>query len=643
MLRSGEARSFWTARTVPSTLYERAMRLSHGSIPVIAALALVAPGPSHAQSTADAPPASAQIVEEVRELQVAFEQYRESRIPLSPFERTGGCDEQIGRICIWFGGTNETDFPAEPVESGLARRDLIAALYEANDQVRDPWVVGHLVHYTAEDGSLREAESVARQCDLVEGWWCFALLGYVLHLEGEFVEAEAAFTAAVDAIPEGDEDLLERWTLPGSIVGGDGREIFEDAGPEERARLWDLFWRLSDPLYLTDGNDRLTEHFARLVEARNQEEAENPQGIPWGEDLTETLVRYGRNTGYSRVRPPQSGLSLSLEDRRTVVGHHDPASRGYLFPDNFLPSPSDVPPESWITAPRAARTWYAPPYAPDFRALETQVARFRRGDEMLVVGAYRPAPPSRDLFADLAPTARNERPDPFASRQPAQPPPERDALSALVDPLDGGPVETALFLVPLDGGEAHSVTGTEREGVLTMVAPPGRYVSSLEVFGEGAKRAWRARQGVAQGALVRGLVAVSDLLILSPDAGLPETLDDAVPLARPGIRIAPGERFTVVWEVYGLQVQEEVQVTLGFTSGRPGFLARVGEFLGILEPDRPVEVTFADAGPDVVQTVFRSVQLNLPQLDPGDYTLHLRLELPGREPALASRPIIVEP
>jgi hypothetical protein len=326
-----------------------------------------------------------------------------------------------------------------------------------------------------------------------------------------------------------------------------------------------------------------------------------------------------------------------------VAAHHDPASRGYLFPDEFLPSPSDVPPESWITAPRAARTWYAPPYAPDFRALETQVARFRRDEEMLIIGAYRPTPPARDLFANLAPAPQNERPDPFASRQGAPPPPARDALTPPEDPLDGAPVEAALYLVPLDGGEAHVVTGTDREGVLTMIAPPGRYVSSLEMFSSTTRRAWRARQGVVQEALVRGLVAVSDLLLLRPEAGLPDTIDEAIPLARPGIRIAPGERFTVAWEVYGLQVQEEVQVTLGFTTGRPGFLARVGEFLGVLEPDRPVEITFADAGPDAVQTVFRSVQLTLPELAPGDYTLHLRLELPGREPALASRPIIVEP
>jgi hypothetical protein len=85
-----------------------------------------------------------------------------------------------------------------------------------------------------------------------------------------------------------------------------------------------------------------------------------------------------------------------------------------------------------------------------------------------------------------------------------------------------------------------------------------------------------------------------------------------------------------------------VRVTLGFTRGRPGFLTRVGEFLGILEPDRPVDVIFQDRGPDSVQTAFRAIELQLPDLDPGEYTLHLKLELAGREPVVTSRPIIVE-
>jgi hypothetical protein len=98
----------------------------------------------------------------------------------------------------------------------------------------------------------------------------------------------------------------------------------------------------------------------------------------------------------------------------------------------------------------------------------------------------------------------------------------------------------------------------------------------------------------------------------------------------------------VLWEVYGLRLQEPVRVTIGFTRGRPGFLERAGDFLGVIEPEQPVEITFEDQGPDVVQSIFRSVELELPDLDPGEYTLHLRLELTGRTPLVVSRPIVVE-
>jgi hypothetical protein len=147
---------------------------------------------------------------------------------------------------------------------------------------------------------------------------------------------------------------------------------------------------------------------------------------------------------------------------------------------------------------------------------------------------------------------------------------------------------------------------------------------------------------VVQLPLVPGLVGVSDLLILKEGTPLPESLDEAIRHVRPGVRIRRGERFPVVWEAYGLRIAEPVRVTLGFTRGRPGFLTRVGEFLGVLEPDRPVEVTFEDRGPDSVQTAFRAIQFQLPDLDPGQYTLHLRLELAGRNPVVTSRPIIVE-
>ena len=150
------------------------------------------------------------------------------------------------------------------------------------------------------------------------------------------------------------------------------------------------------------------------------------------------------------------------------------------------------------------------------------------------------------------------------------------------------------------------------------------------------------RQGVIQRPLTAGLVDVSDLLILREGATLPESLDEAIPDVRPGVRLRPGERFAVVWEAYGLGILEPIQVTIGFNQGRPGFLSRIGEFLGVIAPDRPVDVTFDDVGPDRVQAAFRSVMLELPDLEPGDYTLHLQLDLFGRTPIVTSRPIIVE-
>jgi hypothetical protein len=559
------------------------------------------------------PADSVDLVDEMRELQEEFERFRESRIPVEQDRNAGRCDERIGRMCIWFGGDAEADFPGELREVGQGRVQLIQSLSDAFDQVRDRWVLGQLVHYLVESRNMGEAERVAARCGIADEWWCSALTGYVYHVWTRYVDAEDAFRDAFDAMPD---SARTEWIRPRYVFTPSALAAFDAESEAERERQWELLWRLSDPLFVFEGNDRFTDHYARLVLAENRRDAAHPQNFDWDEDLEETLVRYGMNTGYSRTHNPAQGFGR-LQDTRRVVGHHHPMSRGYLFPEAFLTSPSDIPAESWITAPREARTWYAPPYAPDLRGLETQVGRFRRGDEMLVVGAYRPTV-----------AVANGRVAPAWS----------DAGGVT------GEAGAAFFLVPEDGGDWVFVQGDEPEGVLAIQTWPGRYVSSLEVVDLEDRRAWRARQGVAQLPLAYGLVAVSDLMILREGAALPESLDEAIPDVRPGIRVRAGERFPVVWEVYGLAVREPVRVTIGFSRGRPGFLERVGQFLGVIEAERNVDITFDETGPeDEVQAVFRSIEVELPDLDAGEYTLHLQLELAGRDPVVASRPIIVEP
>ncbi len=596
-----------------------------------------ASGPLTAQDVS-APSVASQSVAEARGMQATFEAFRQSRIP--PRIRPAGsrCDRQIGRICHWFGGAEEADFPPEPVETEMARRELLQSLADTWAEVKDPWLLGQLVHYLVEDRRLEQAERLARDCGLTETWWCSALLGYLLHLQEDFPGAEAAFLDALELLPEGEK---ERWRTPRFLLSSEGERSFRSASTQEKDVLQDRLWRFSNPLFLVEGNDRLTDHYSRLVLAGIREDSANPFQMDWGEDLEETLIRYGRTIGWSRFRAQPSG-GMTPQDTRSVASHHDPASRGYLFPEEFLTAPAEVPPETWITAPREAHTWYAPPYAPDFRGLETQVARFRRGDSLLVVGAFRPDQGSLVAGAVEPVEERGDpvgRPNPFGGGGGE----EAEWGDGSGGEDAGGAVQTGLFLVPEDGGEPFETHAEVREGVLTLHAPTGRYVSSLEVLDVDAGSAWRARQGVSQDELFAGLAGLSDILLLEEDAPLPADLDEAIPFARPGIHVRPDERFVVAWEVYGLEVDETARITVGFTRGRPGFMRRVGEFLGIVEPDVPVEVSFDQTAPDVVQTLFRALHLELPDLEPGEYTLHVQLDVGGREPAIASRPLVVAP
>lgn len=596
---------------------------------------------------------SVKLHQEAKELQIRFEAYREQRmIPILPeFGGGGGCDDLIGRLCLRYGRGNSED-PArvpEPVELGMARVRLIRDFSRiAGDIPGDEWILGQRVNYLGEAGRWKDAESLARRCGGGNSWWCTALLGYTLHAQGEVIRAEDVFEQALQEMPE--EEARE-WKTGKLLLRPSTFDAYEDADDPEA--MWDRLWLLSDPLYLVEGNDRKTENYSREVYVRIKRDALNAFGMDWGDDLEEIRIRWGLPWMWSRTKIPR--MQMSLADNRVMGNRFSSKNRFYLPSADALTSPSDVLPNSWRID--SDRPWglHTATYAENMMQLESQVARFRRGDSLLVVGAFTEEDTSRQSQANgpqrlvRPPRILNMRAPQTEDRSDRQ----RRARNPFMQeveipepfleevPEDETPILSGLILIDETTGERFEVRGEGSDAAYMLQVPNGRYIMSVEALHEETSRGWRDRHGVWQEDLAFGLGGLSDILVLRDEPELPDALIDALPQAMPVVRISSGEAFQIAWEMYGMTVGETAQIRIGVDQPEEGVLRRLGQFFRMLEPTDPVDLTFQDQGPDVLGTVFRSVRLSLPDLEPGTYTITIEVTLSGREPMATTRTLEV--
>jgi hypothetical protein len=72
-----------------------------------------------------------------------------------------------------------------------------------------------------------------------------------------------------------------------------------------------------------------------------------------------------------------------------------------------------------------------------------------------------------------------------------------------------------------------------------------------------------------------------------------------------------------------------------------GFFHRAGEFLGLVGRERPVALSWDEAGPEEPGPWFRSVAMDLPNVEPGTYDIRLEVVSPGRTTLVAEREVRV--
>lgn len=648
-------------RSRPSALGPEAL------LPWLLLVALVSVTPTSAQVVRGAPDTTSVVVDSSDALSVAraaqarFERRRVRLLPTSYGSFGGSCDEVVGRICVTFGEGEWYPRPEDP-EIVMARRALLAELDSLQALLPgDAWILGQRVWYRAEADDWGRALTTAARCGLAEDerWWCHALEGFALHGMGRYRQAEAAFEAALAGV---DRERARRWAVPRWPVDGDARELLEDAIETERASLLDRLWALADPLWLVPGNDRRTAHLARWTASEIRDGARNPFRLPWGDDLTELTVRHGWQEGWERI----PARSPTYDDQ--VVGHDHPLGRDYMPPGEVLRDPSTADAEALRPRVRRPRSLYAPEYAPVLLPMEAQVAVFPRGAGVVVATSH-------FLPADTTFHSDHGHPLPWLDPGAQVGLSDRIGLFALAvgEEREGGerdprprPAEGVLGSRRPAGDEPHRVLGPPArglrilgvqragstdeppmlgvqqagspDGALLLDLPEGDYVISAESWSPPRRRAGRLRMGVEARPAVPDVAGLSDIVLLRPGSTEPETLEEALESLLPDLRIAPGQAFAVGWEVSGLGFRpESLDFELSVERSDRDVFHRIGDFLGLSDPPRPLGLSWEEPGPDRPGHLFRYLELDVPALEEGEYEIRLVLRTAGRSDVVATR------
>lgn len=549
-------------------------------------VAALVPSAARSQQTPLSAADSLREVRAVRSAQARFEYVRRKNLSWTWSPGTSECDERVGRFCLWHSDDDDAEVwqaPPEPEPVKAERRQLLDKLRTAAQRLPgDAWIAGQRVRYLAEAEQHADAVAAARTCRATR-WWCLALEGYAHHLAQRFASADSAFAAALAAMSANER---REWSDLSPLLDPGEAGRYRRARAAARDSLERRFWWLADPLFLTPGNERRTEHFARLVVDRLQERAKSAEAISWGNDLRELLLRYGWPIGWERIRPDHGRVTSGSA---SILTHYPSRSWHFLPPLRLATGPLQLQTDHWTGKEQRARTEYAPAYATRFEPLDHQLASFWRGDTAVVVAAF-----------DL-------------SRADSLP---RDAR-----------VHSALFLAAEGAAPVAAHTDTAGlSGALTATLAAAPVLFSLEALVREERFAARARYGLRLAAPRKDSLALSGLLLVRPDS-LPQTLAEAIPAALGSLQVRPGEQLGLFWEIYGAPGRS-FSLAIQVERINVGAARRFAERIGLLEAAAPLRLEWSEEA-DAGSVLPRSLRVGLPELAAGDYRLTVRVRGEG--------------
>jgi hypothetical protein len=526
------------------------------------------------------------------------------------------CDEIVGRFCLRFDGASSRPPPGEAGRVVDERRSAVETLRQVFAAVPgDRTAAGPLVRLLVQDDRAAEAVSAARAFAALttDTLWGHLLLGFAHNAAGQVTDAELEL---VHAFARMDDATRRAWTDPDWLLDGAESRRVRSLPAGQRAEYERRFWILSDPLWLTDANERWIEHMSRHVEASLLARVPVVGGmLRWGRDLDELTVRYGTPSARAQVRGNQPW------DPSSFIEYYDTAQRAYT-PERLLiaglpepPLPGDPP----VLYSARARSGYALRSVHRLIDLPHQATRFlgADGDIVLRVDAALPRP-------------------------------------APADSARGGQVRVGLFVY--DSAFTRRTQQVRDAGpwpddtlrfTLFSRVRPDRLIYSVEALDTALSLAARARY--ALDAFVPGDGPVVSDMLISDAFGpvLPRRRDD--PLLRPlhTLVVPRGASLGVYAEVYRLAGTGPESLRIEFAlepAEGPGLLTQFARWLGrragLLRPQEDPRVSWQEEAGVGVHSI--AVNLPLETRRTGRHLLVLRVtDTATGATAETSRPLLI--
>jgi len=533
-----------------------------------------------------------------RRAQGDFESMRRRLLPFEQMQGAG-CEAIVGQYCY---RQQITAPPPEAPTIIAARTRLLMTLDSLGALMPgDRWIVGQRVRYLMEAGRPLGADSIALQCAgsstiPATASWCLALAGYTAQQLGNYPRADAAFTSALEQMPDKERC---KWQDLAVLIGRSDAGPYRRGGCQARDTMTAGFWRLVQPLYLNSVNDLRTEFFARITRMYIEEGTRTPMSDWWGSDDRDALLRYGVPLWFAQ------GERARGQYRPQIAGYRrEPAFN--FFPDaHVFGQPDELAPTDWSFSSAENRPTYAPLWAVSFLQItDHQVSLFRRGDSAFIVAAF---------DAD--------------DGSPATEPRQVGAFAAVVD--RGG------LLAPVGSAVEQAGSGV----VSTLVAPWRPLVISLEMLNKPKGSAGRARFAPKLPAAGTRL-SLSDLLLYTPRDSAPKSLSDAIPRVLHALRAPLNRQIGVFWETYGVrQSGERLEYALVVAPEDESFLHRALAKLRVVDADQSLSLQWQEVQSAANGIASRGLTVDLSRLRPGRYSVRLMLTSGKDVPIVAERSI----